>query len=170
MLIKFNPVFVRLRQPTQKTLYFYFIILDIPDIPQYLQEIICILFHGLLSQYQLMELLNLVSIITVREVFLLEILLELFPLKSPFTNPLYLYEVFPPNGCPSIQIEYGNPCLHVSRLFLNLEVLLYPKKPSFSFLSNIYLTIKCRRFILLKFIPRVIPMVPPSFSFMRRRD
>ena len=61
-----------------------------------------------------MELLNLVIIITVKEVFLLEILLELFPLKSPFTDPLYLLEVVTPNGFPSIQIEYGNPFLHVS--------------------------------------------------------
>ena len=87
---------------------------NIPDIPQQLQKIIFILFHGLLSQSQLMEFLNLVIIIPVREVFLLEILLELFPLKSPFIDPLYLLEVFPPNGYPAIQIEYGNSCLHVS--------------------------------------------------------
>ena len=76
-----------------------------------------------------MELLNLVIIMPVREVFLPEIVLELFPLKSPFTDPLYLLEVLPPNGCPSIQIEYGNPFLHVSRIILNFEILLYSKKP-----------------------------------------
>ena len=115
-----------------------------------------------------MKLFDLIIIILVREVLLLEILLELFPLKSPFTDPLYLFEVFPPNGCSSIHIEYGNSYLHVSWIILYLEVLLYPKEPSFSFLSHLYITIKCRRFSFPKFISRAIPMVPSSFSFMRR--
>ena len=114
-----------------------------------------------------MEILNLVIIIPVKEVFLPEILLELLPLQFPFTDPLYLLEVFPPNGCSSIQIKYGNSCLHVSGIIMHLKVLLYPKKPSFSLLSSLYLTIKCRRLSFLKFIPRAIPMV--SFSFLMRR-
>ena len=61
-----------------------------------------------------MELLDLVIIIPVRKVSLPEILLELFPFQFPFTDLLYLPKVFPPNGFPSIQIEYGNSCLHVS--------------------------------------------------------
>ena len=73
-----------------------------------------------------MEFFDLVIIVPVREIFLLEILLELLPLKPSFVDPLYLLEVLPPNGCPSVQIEYGNPCLHVPRMILNLEVLLYP--------------------------------------------
>ena len=86
---------------------------DVPYIPQQFQELICIFIHGLLSQSQLMELLDLVIIIPVRKVFPPEILLELFPLQFPFTDLLYLLEVFPPNGCLSIQIEYGNSGLHV---------------------------------------------------------
>ena len=58
---------------------------------------------------------------------------------------------------------------HVSWIIMNLKVLLYPKKPSFSFLSSLYLTIKRRRFILIKFIPRAIPMVPLSLFLARRR-
>ena len=80
--IKFNSIFVRLKQSTQKPLDIHLFISNVLDIPQQFQELICILFHGLLSQSQLMELLNFVIIIPVREVFLLEILLELFPLKS----------------------------------------------------------------------------------------
>ena len=104
-----------------------------------------------------MELFDLVIIVPVREVFLHEIILEPFPHKSSFTGPPYLLEVLPPNGCPSIQTEYGNPCLHVPQIILNLKVLLYPKKPSFNLLSSLYFTIK-RRFSLLKFIPRAIPI------------
>ena len=118
-------------------------------IPQQFQELVCIFIHGLLSQSQLMEPVNLVIIILVREVFMPEILLGLFPLQFPFTDPLYLLEVFPPNGCSSIQIKNGNPCLHVSWIILHLKVLLYPKKPSFSLLPSIYLTIKCRRLTFL---------------------
>ena len=146
-----------------------FFISDVSDIPQQLEKLICIVFHGPLSQSQLMELLNLVIIIPVKEVFLLEIILELFPPKSPFTDPLYLLEVFPTNGCSSIQIEYCNSCLHVPQTILNLKLLLYPKKPRFSLLSSLYLTIKRRRFRFLEFILSAIPMVSLSFPFMRRR-
>ena len=45
-----------------------------------------------------MEFFDLVIIILVREVFLFEILIGLFPLQSPITDPLYSLEVFPPNG------------------------------------------------------------------------
>ena len=114
LFIKLNSLFVRLRQSTQKLLDLQFFISAVPDIPQQFQELIYIFIHGLLSQSQLMELLDLFIIIPVRKVFLLEILLELFPLQFPFTNLLYVLEVFPPNGCPSNQIEYGNSCLHVS--------------------------------------------------------
>ena len=114
-----------------------------------------------------MELLDLVIIIPVRKVFLPKILLELFPLQFPFTDLIYLLEVFPPNGFPSIQIEYGNSCLHVSWIILHLKVLIDPKKPRFSFLSHLYLTINSRRFRFPKFISRAIPMVPSSF-LMRR--
>ena len=48
--------------------------------------------NSLLSQSQLMELLNFFIIIPVREVFLVEILLELFSLKSSFADPLYFLE------------------------------------------------------------------------------
>ena len=58
---------------------FHLIILNVPDIPQHLQELICIFFHGLLSQYQLKEFFDLIIIVPVREVLLLEILLELLP-------------------------------------------------------------------------------------------
>ena len=51
---------------------------------------------------------------------------------------------------------------------MHLKVLLYPKKPSFSFLSRLYLTIKCRRFSFPKFISRAIPMMSSSFPLMRR--
>ena len=94
--------------------------------------------------------------------------LELFPLQFSFTDPLYLPEVFPPNGFSSIQIEYCNSYLHLSWIILHLKLLLDPKNPSFSLLSSLYLTIKCRRFSFPKFISRVIPMVPSSFPFLRR--
>ena len=67
----------------------------------------------MLSQYHLIEFLDLVIIVPVKEVFLLEILLEPFPLKFSFTDPPYLLKVLPPNKCPSIQTKYGNPFLHV---------------------------------------------------------
>ena len=51
---------------------------------------------------------------------------------------------------------------------MHLKVLLYPKKPSFNFLSSSYLTIKGSRFSFLKFILREIPMVSSSSPFMRR--
>ena len=111
--IKLNSVFVGLRKSTQKLLDFYFFISDVLDIAQQFQEFICIFIHGFLSQSQLMEFLNLIIIIPFREISLIKILLELLPLQSPFTDPLYLLEVFPPNGGSSIQIVYGNSCLHV---------------------------------------------------------
>ena len=114
-----------------------------------------------------MELLDLIIIIPIRKVFLPQILLELFPLQFSFDDPLYLIEVFPPNGWFSIQIEYGNSYLHVSWIIMHLKALHYPKKPSFSLLSSLYLTIKCRRFGFLKFIPRAIPIVSFSFPFTR---
>ena len=60
-------------------LNFHFIIPDVSDIPQQLQEFVCMSFHGQLSQFHLMELFNLIIIVPVREVLLLEILLELLP-------------------------------------------------------------------------------------------
>ena len=66
------------------------------------------------SQSQLMKFFDIVIIVPVNEVFPLEILLELFPLKSPFNDLTYLLEVLQLNGCPSIQIEYGKYFLHVS--------------------------------------------------------
>ena len=133
-------------------LYFHFIILDVSVIPQHLQELVFILFHGQLSQYQLMEILNLVITILVREVFLSEILLELLPHNISIINISHLLEVLPPYRCSSIQIEDGYPCLHISRIVLDLEIFLHPKNLSFIFLTSLYLTIKCRRLCLLEFI------------------
>ena len=105
--IKLNYVLVRMRQSTQETLDLHFLILDVLDISQQLQELVCILFHGLLPQSQLMKFFDLVIIVPVREVFLLEILLQLSPTNFPFINLLHLSEVLPPYGCSSSQIEDG---------------------------------------------------------------
>ena len=99
-----------------------------------------------------MELFDLVIIVPVREVVLLEILLELFPHNFPFINLLHLPEVLPPNGRSSSQIEYGYPSLHISRVVLDLEIFSHAKKPSFSFLTVLYLTIEGRWPCLLKLI------------------
>ena len=103
-------------------------------------------------QFQLMELFNLVIIVHVREVLLLEILLELLPHDLSIIDLLHFPEVFPPYRCSSIQIEYGYPCLHISIVILDLEIFIHPKNPSFSFFTSLYLTIKGRRSFLLKFI------------------
>ena len=95
--IKFNSIFVGLRLSTQKPLDLHFFIFDVPYVPQKFQELISIFIHGLFSQSQLVELLDIVIIIPVKEVFLPEILLELFPFQSPLTDLIYLLEVFPPN-------------------------------------------------------------------------
>ena len=116
-----------------------------------------------------MEFFNLVIVVPIREVFLLEVLLELFPHNFPFINLLHFPAVLPPYGCPTSQIEDGYSSLHISWIVLDLEILPHPKKPSFNFLSSIYLAIKRRRFSLLKFIPRAIPMVPLSLSLVRRK-
>ena len=112
-----------------------------------------------------MELFNLIIIVPVREVFLLEILLALFPHNSYFINLLYLSVVFPPYGCSASQIEYSYPFFHISRVVLNLEILPHPKKPSLSLLTSLDLTIKSRRPCLFKFISwffliRSPPLIP----------
>ena len=99
-----------------------------------------------------MELFDLIIIVPVREVLLLEILLELLPYNRLFIDLLYLPEVLPPYGFSSSQIEYGYLSLHISRVVLDLEIFSHPKKPSFSFLTIIYLTIEGRRPCLIKFI------------------
>ena len=124
---------------------FHLLIFDVPNIPQQLQELFCILFHGMLYQYQLMELFDLIIIVPVREVLLLEILLELFPHNLPFINILHFPEVLLPYGCSSSKIEYGYPSLHISLIALDLEIFSHPKKPSFSFLTILYLTIEGRQ-------------------------
>ena len=95
--IKLNSVFVRLRKSTQETLDFHLLTLDIPGISQRL--------HGLLSQSQLMKFFDLVMIVPVKEEFLLEIILELFPHNFPFINLLHFPAVFPPYGCPASQLK-----------------------------------------------------------------
>ena len=135
--IKLNYVFVRLRKSTQETLDFHLLIFDVPDIPQQLQELVFIIFHGLLSQSQLMELFDIIIIVPVKEVRLLEILLELFPHNIPFINIFHLPEVLPPYGCSSSQIEDGYSSLHISRVVLDLEILSHPKNPRFSFLFGL---------------------------------
>ena len=82
--MELNSVFVRLRHSTQKSLDFYLLINNIPDIPQQFQEIFCIFLHSLLSQSQLMEFFDFIIIVPIREVLLLEIFLELFPDNIPF--------------------------------------------------------------------------------------
>ena len=143
--IKLNSVFVRLSQSSQEMMDFYFFIFDVPDIPQQIQDLFCILFHGQLSQSQLMELFDFFIIVSVREVLLLEILLEPFPHNLPFINIFHLPEVLPPYGCSSCQIEDGYPSLHISRLVLDLEIFSHPKNPSFSFLTILYLIVEGRR-------------------------
>ena len=133
-------------------LNFHFIISNVPHIPQQLQELICILFRGQLPQSQLMEFFNLIIIVPIREVLLLKILLELLPHNIPFTNLLHLLEVLPPYGCSSRQIQDGYPILHISKVVLDLEIFYHPKKPSFNFLTILYLTIKGSRLSLLEFI------------------
>ena len=92
-----------------------------------------------------MELFDIIIIVPIREVLLVEILLELFPPNLPFIQLLYLLEVLPPNGCSSIQIEDGYTCLHISWIVLDFEIFLHPKKTSFSFLTGLYLTVKGSR-------------------------
>ena len=116
-----------------------------------------------------MEFLDFIIIVPIRKVLLLEVFLELFSSDLPFTNLLYLLVVLLPNGCSSIQVKDGNPCLHVSWIVLYLEILLDPKKPSFIFLTSLYLTIKGRRYFLFKFIPWTISIAPPPLISMRWR-
>ena len=99
-----------------------------------------------------MELFDLIIIVPVREVLLLEILLELFPHNLPFIDLLHLPEVLPPYGCSSSRIGDGYSSLHIFGIVLDLEIFPHPKKPSFSFLSSLYLTIKSRMSCFLKFI------------------
>ena len=107
-----------------------------------------------------MELFNRIIIVHAGEVLLLEILMELFPHNLPFTNLLHLPKVLSPYGCPSNQIEGGYSSLHISWIVLHLEICSHPKKPSLSFLSILYLTIKGRRPFLLKFITWMVPVIP----------
>ena len=77
-------------------------------------------------------------------------------------------------GCMSnstawIYIEDGFPSLHISWVVLDLEILPHPKKPSFSFLTRFYLTIKCRRLCLLKFPIWIVLAMPLPLSPMRWR-
>ena len=116
-----------------------------------------------------MELFDLVIIVPVREVLLLEILLELLPHNLPFIDLLYFPEMLPPYGCSYGQIENGYSSFHIPRIVLDLEFFSHPKKPSFSFLTSLYLTIKGRRPFLLKFISWVVPVAPPSLILVRRR-
>ena len=99
-----------------------------------------------------MELFDLVIIVPVREVLLLEILLELLPHNIPFIDILYFPEMLPPYGCPSSQIENGYSIFHIPRIVLDLEIFSYSLNLSFSFSTILYLTIKGRRPFLLKFI------------------
>ena len=93
---------------------FHLLIFDVPNIPQKFQELICILFHGMLPESHLMELFDLTIFIPVREVLLIEINLELFPHNLPFINLIHLPKVIPPYGCPSNQIEDGYYSFHIS--------------------------------------------------------
>ena len=116
-----------------------------------------------------MELFDLSIIVHVREVLLLEIILKLLPHNIYVIGLHHLPEVLPPYRCSSIQIEYGYPCLHISRVVLDLKILSYPKTPSFNFLTRFYLTIKCRRLCLLKFPIWIVLVIPLPLSPVRWR-
>ena len=119
-----------------ETMDFHFIILDVPDIPQQLQELVCILFLGLLTQPQFMEFFNLVIIVPIREVLLLEIFLELFLDNISLIYLIYFPKVFPPNRRSSCQIENRYLKFHISKIILDLEIFSYSQKPSFNFLTS----------------------------------
>ena len=74
-----------------------------------------------------------------------------------------------PYGFPSSQIQYGYPSLHISRVVLDLEIFSHPKKPSFSLLTILYLTIEGRWPCLLKFITWVV-LVVTLFLFLREEE
>ena len=150
--IEFNLVFVGLRQSTQKALDFYLLIFNILGIPQHFQERFFIFLHGLLSQSHLMEFFDFIIVVSVREVLLLEIFLELFPDNLPFVDLFHLHELFPPNRHHSSQVKDGYPILHISIIVLDLEIFSHTKNPSVSFLPSIYLTIEGRQLCLLEFI------------------
>ena len=99
-----------------------------------------------------MELFNLIIILPIRDVLLLEIFLELFAYNISLIDLLYLPKVLPPHGFSSSQIEDDYHSLHISRVVLDLEIFSHPKKPRFSFLTILYLTIEVQRPCLLKFI------------------
>ena len=91
-----------------------------------------------------MEFFDLIIIIAVREVFFLEVFLELFLSDIPFTDLLYLPKVLPQNGFSSIQVEDGNPIFDISLIVLDLEIFPHPNKSRFHFFSTLYLTIEGR--------------------------
>ena len=117
-----------------------------------------------------MKLFDLIIIVPVNEVFLLEILLELFPHNFPFINLLHFPAVLPPYGCSSSQIENGYSSLHIFKIVLDLEIILDPEKPSLCFLTVLCLTIEGRRPFLLKLILWDVPIMPLALFPMRRRD
>ena len=61
-----------------------------------------------------MEFFDIFIIVPVREVFLLEILLEILPHYLSVIDLPHLLEMLPPYGIFSIQIEDGYPSLHIS--------------------------------------------------------
>ena len=99
-----------------------------------------------------MELFDITITIPIREVLMPEKIMELFPHNIPFIDLLHLLKVLPPYECSSSQIEDGYPSLHISREVLDFEIYSHPHKPSFSFFTVLYLTIKGRRPYLLKLI------------------
>jgi hypothetical protein len=62
-LIKFNCTMIGMWNPTEERLYIFFLILEVRNIPQQIQESLVIRIHGNFPQLLFMELFNLHKII-----------------------------------------------------------------------------------------------------------
>ena len=74
-----------------------------------------------------------------------------------------------PYGCSSREIEDNYSSLHISWIVLDLQIFSHSKKPSFSFLTILYLPIEGRQPCILKFITWMVLVASIFLILVRRR-
>jgi hypothetical protein len=138
------------------------LISEIIHIPQQLHEFLDTIFHGFLSQFQLMEFLPFLLIIPDRQIFILEILLKLLPFNLPFFNPFYFYKVFPPNQGSTVQTKDDDFGLLLLGVVMNFKLSFHSENPIFFLLNHFIYSVKGSWYILPKLL--VWNYLSPSFE------
>ena len=126
------------------------------------------IFHSHSSDPEFKELLHFLVIEMIREVLLLEVLLELLPSDPTFINMFHLLQLVPPHYSFSVSMVGGNPIFQIWWIVMQLEISLESKLPCFDIIFPFSFTIKGRWLELPQLSLQTIYLLLPSLVSDRR--